>query len=72
MATGIKLKEFIECFCCNNPFERKTGHLMMCPDCEGKHPLCKPCYLSLKKEGKIIDKDYKREDLNERIRDKAK
>ena len=72
MATGIKLKEFIECFCCHDPFERNTGHLMMCPDCEGKHPLCDECYQHLKKEGTIIDKDYKEGDLNERIREKGK
>ena len=72
MVTGIKFKDLIECFHCNDGFERNTGHKMLCPDCGETQNLCNDCYEHLKKEGLVIDKTYNKEELHERVRDKAK
>jgi len=45
------------CDCCDEFYERGTGHLCKCPKCKKVHPLCNDCYLDGKKKGSIIDKD---------------
>ena len=75
MATGIKLKDLIECKFCGEPFERGTGHLCFCPECAAKdlpakHPMCDPCYQEAVKDGTIKDVDYDKTALSPDLRDR--
>ena len=62
----------MECECCNEFFERGTGHLCMCPHCEKKHKICNECYLQGKAEGNIVDKDFDLEDIMPEMKRKWK
>ena len=47
------------CSCCNEFFEKGTGHACLCTECDVIHPFCNECYKDAKRRGKIKDTDYK-------------
>ena len=67
---GIKFKDYIQCNFCDNPFEKGTGHLCYCADCDSKglpskHPMCPKCYEEAKQKGDIKDTHYGKTNMDQ-------
>ncbi len=60
------------CFCCNEFFEKGTGHAMFCPECLKVHPMCNMCYEHKKAIGEVKDKTYKKYEYHKNIMEKGK
>lgn len=62
----------MKCACCKEFFEKGTGHLCLCPDCNVIHPYCNECYEEGIRTGGIKDTKYKKMEaskkLDERLR----
>jgi len=60
------------CACCDEFFEKGTGHTCLCPECNTIHPYCQECYEDGKRAGNIKDTHYKLTEvspkLDERLR----
>ena len=58
------------CSCCNEFFEKGTGHACFCPDCNKVHPFCQECYDEAKRLGSIKDVKYKKTDASKKLDEK--
>jgi len=61
-----------ECDCCNEFYEKGTGHLCLCPDCDKKHNFCDECYQHGIKKGYIKPNTYKMDELHPDYKEKLK
>lgn len=60
------------CSCCDEFYEKGTGHSCFCSECNKVHPYCDECYQEGVRTGGIKDVNYKKTEtskkLDERLR----
>jgi len=56
------------CDFCKKDF--KKGHLCWCEFCSKPHPMCNPCYREGMKNGTIVDKVVKRNNITDKNKER--
>ena len=73
MATGISFRDYIRCEFCRNPFEKGTGHLCFCSECNiagksSRHPMCDSCYNEALKNKTIKNINYNKNNMSDDLK----
>jgi len=75
MPIGVDFDKKVFCQFCSEYFEKGTGHLCYCPECDAlgkpcRHPMCDSCFKNNIDKGKIMRTEYTKIDIDDSLKDR--